>query len=51
MSELLGMVKQRQRERRRDGLDMPDWKAQLANERQQIAAAQYDVQRAKLNLW
>ena len=50
MSELLGMVKQRQRGGVATGLDLARLEGQLANERQQIAAAQYDVQRAKFNL-
>ena len=50
MGELLGMVKQRQRGGVATGLDLARLAGQLANERQQIAAAQYEVQRAKFNL-
>ena len=50
MAELLGMVKQRQRGGVATGLDLARLEAQLAHERQQIAAAQYEVQRAKFNL-
>jgi outer membrane protein TolC len=50
MGELLGMVKQRQRGGVATGLDLARLEGQLANERQQIAAAQYEVQRAKFNL-
>jgi len=48
--ELLGLVKQRQRGGVATGLDLARLEGQLANERQQIAAAQYEVQRAKFNL-
>lgn len=50
IGELLGMVRQRQRGGVATGLDLARLDGQLANERQQIAAAQYDVQRAKFNL-
>jgi outer membrane protein len=50
MSELLGIVKQRQRGGVATGLDFVRLESQLANERQQIAAAQYDLQHAKFNL-
>ena len=50
MSELLGVVKQRQRGGMATGLDLARLEGQLANERQQIAAAQYDVQHAKFSL-
>jgi outer membrane protein TolC len=50
MSELLGIVKQRQRGGVATGLDLARLEGQLANERQQIAAAQYDVQHAKFSL-
>jgi outer membrane protein TolC len=50
IGELLGMVKQRQRGGVATGLDLARLEGQLANERQQIAAAQYDVQRAKFTL-
>jgi outer membrane protein len=50
MAELLGMVKQRQRGGVATGLDLARLEGQLANERQQIASAQYEVQRAKFNL-
>ena len=50
MGELLGMVKQRQRGGVATELDLARLEGQLANERQQIAAAQYEVQRAKFNL-
>jgi outer membrane protein len=50
MSELLGVVKQRQRGGVATGLDLARLEGQLANERQQIAAAQYDVQHAKFSL-
>jgi outer membrane protein TolC len=50
LGELLGIVKQRQRGGVATGLDLARLEGQLANERQQIAAAQYEVQRAKFNL-
>jgi outer membrane protein TolC len=50
MSELLGIVKQRQRGGVATGLDLARLEGQQANERQQIAAAQYDVQHAKFSL-
>ncbi len=50
MSELLGMVKQRQRGGVATGLDIVRLEAQLASERQLAAASRYDVQHAKLSL-
>ncbi|OGW47494.1 MAG: hypothetical protein A2V62_06335, partial [Nitrospirae bacterium RBG_19FT_COMBO_58_9] len=50
MAELLGLVKQRQRGGVATGLDLARLEGQLANERQQIAAAQYEVQRVKFSL-
>lgn len=50
MAELLGMFKQRQRGGVATGLDLARLEGQLANERQQIASAQYEVQRVKFNL-
>ena len=48
--ELLGIVKQRQRGGVATGLDLARLEGQLANERQQTAAAQYEVQHAKFSL-
>ena len=50
MGELLGIVKQRQRGGVATGLDLARLEGQLANERQQTAAAQYEVQHAKFSL-
>ena len=50
MSELLGMVKQRQKTGVATGLDIARLDAQLANERQLATSSRYDVQHAKLNL-
>ncbi len=50
MGELLGVVKQRQRGGVATGLDLARLEGQLANERQQTAAAQYEVQHAKFSL-
>lgn len=50
MSELLGLVKQRQRSGVATSLDIARLEAQLAGERQLAASARYDVQHAKLNL-
>jgi outer membrane protein TolC len=50
MSELLGMVKQRQRGGVATGLDIARLEAQLATEQQQGALARYDLEHAKLNL-
>jgi outer membrane protein TolC len=50
MAELVGLVKQRQRGGLATGLDLARLEGQLANERQQMVAAQYEVQRAKFNL-
>jgi outer membrane protein TolC len=50
MSELLAIVKQRQRGGVATRLDLARLEGQLANERQQISAAQYEVRRAKFNL-
>jgi outer membrane protein TolC len=50
MSELLEVVKQRQRGGVATGLDLARLEGQLANERQLIASAQYDVQHAKFSL-
>ena len=50
MSDLLGLVKQRQQNGVATGLDIARLEAQLANERQLAASARYDMQHAKLNL-
>jgi outer membrane protein TolC len=50
MSELLGMVRQRQKTGVATGLDIARLDAQLANERQLATSSRYDVQHAKLNL-
>jgi outer membrane protein len=50
MSELLGMVKQRQRGGVATGLDVARLEAQLANENQLAAASRYDVEHAKLSI-
>jgi outer membrane protein TolC len=50
MSDLLGVVKHRQKNGIATGLDIARLEAQLASERQRAAAARYDVQHAKLNL-
>lgn len=50
MSELLGLVKQRQKSGVATGLDIARLEAQIASERQLAASARYDIQHAKLNL-
>ena len=50
MSDLLGLVKQRQKSGVATGLDIARLEAQLASERQRAASARYDLQHAKLNL-
>ena len=50
MSDLLGLVKHRQKNGIATGLDIARLEAQLASERQRTASARYDVQHAKLNL-
>jgi outer membrane protein TolC len=50
MSDLLGLVKQRQKSGVATGLDIARLEAQLASERQLAASARYDLQHAKLNL-
>lgn len=50
MSELLSMVKQRQKSGAATGMDIARLDAQLANEKQLTASSRYDVQHAKLNL-
>lgn len=50
MSELLVMVKQRQKGGVATGLDIARLEAQLASERQLAASARYDVQHAKLGI-
>lgn len=50
MTELLGMVKQRQKGGAATGLDIARLEAQLAGEKQLAASSRYDVQHAKLNL-
>jgi len=50
MSDLLGLVKQRQKRGVATGLDIARLEAQLAGERQFVSSARYDVQHAKLNL-
>ena len=50
MSELLSMVRQRQKTGVATGLDIARLDAQLANERQFATSSRYDVQHAKLSL-
>jgi outer membrane protein len=50
MTDLLGLIKQRQRMGVATGLDIARLDAQLASERQQSSASSYAVQHAKLNL-
>lgn len=50
MTDLLALVKQRQRSGVATGLDIARLDAQVAGERQQMASAQYEIQRARLNL-
>jgi outer membrane protein len=50
MSELLMLVKQRQRSGVATGLDIARLEAQIASERQFAASSRYDVEHAKLNL-
>ena len=50
MSELLNLVKQRQKTGVATGMDIARLDAQLANEKQLAASSRYDVQHAKLNL-
>jgi outer membrane protein TolC len=50
MSDLLGLVKQRQKSGVATGLDIARLEAQLASERQLATSARYDLQHAKLNL-
>jgi outer membrane protein TolC len=50
MSELLSLVKQRQKSGVATGMDIARLDAQLANEKQLAASSRYDVQHAKLNL-
>jgi outer membrane protein TolC len=50
MTDLLGLVKQRQRSGVATGLDIARLEAQLAGERQLAASVRYDLQHAKLNL-
>ena len=50
MHDLLGLITQRQRAGVASGLDLARLDAQLAGERQQISAAYYAAERAKLNL-
>ena len=50
MTELLDMVKQRQRGGVATGLDIARLEAQLASERQLATSSRYDVQHAKLSL-
>src|SRR5262245_20823705 len=50
MSELLNLVKQRQKTGVATGMDIARLDAQLANEKQLAASSSYDVQHAKLNL-
>jgi outer membrane protein TolC len=50
MSDLLGLVKHRQKNGIATGLDIARLEAQLASERQREASARYDVQHAKLSL-
>lgn len=50
MSELLGMVKQRQKAGVATGLDVARIEAQIAGEKQAAVSSRYDVQHAKLSL-
>jgi outer membrane protein TolC len=50
MTDLLGLIKQRQRVGVATGLDVARLDAQLAGERQQASVSQYAVESAKLNL-
>jgi len=50
MTDLLSLVKQRQRVGVATGLDVARLDAQLASERQQASASHYAVERARLNL-
>ncbi len=50
MSELLSVVKERQRSGVATGMDIARLDGQLANEKQLAASSRYNVQRAKLNL-
>jgi len=50
MSELLSLVKKRQKSGVATGMDVARLDAQLANEKQLIASSRYDVQHAKLDL-
>ena len=50
MSELLSLVKQRQKSGVATGMDIARLDAQLANEKQLAASSRYDLQHAKLNL-
>jgi outer membrane protein TolC len=50
MTDLLGLVKQRQRSGVATGLDIARLEAQIAGERQLAASARYDLQHAKLSL-
>ncbi len=50
VSDLLGMVKQRQKGGVATGLDIARLEGQLASERQQTASARYEVQHAKLTV-
>ena len=50
MSELLGIVRQRQRGGVATGLDIARLEAQLAAERQRSSSVRYDLQHAKLSL-
>lgn len=50
MSELLELIRQRQKEGVATGLEVARLEAQLAGERQMAASARYDVEHAKLNL-
>lgn len=50
MSELLAIVRQRQKGGVATGLDIARLEAQLAGERQLAAAARYDIQHAKLGI-
>ncbi len=50
MTDLLGLIKQRQRVGVATGLDVARLDAQLAGERQQTSVSQYAVESAKLNL-
>ena len=50
MSELLSLVKQRQKSGVATGMDIARLDAQLSNEKQLAASSRYDLQHAKLNL-